>query len=627
MLRALQNLRRLHALYTTREAKSLTEWAQIIRSYLSHGFSREALILYAKNPIFRTQHLLLPLILKAIACHSLLQLGESLHAESIKAGTVDKPFTGTSFISLYARCHEPILARKVFDEMPVRNPVAYNAMIGGYWKNGNMQSACDLFDSASERTPITWTVMIEGYAESGDLAAARRIFDSMPSRMRTVVTWTVMVEGYAAIEEMYAAREMFDEMPMRNAYVWSSMINGYFKKGEVGEARAMFDRIPSPNLVNWNSLIAGYAKIGFCHEALGAFRRMQESGTEPDEYTVASLLSACAQMGSLDSGREIHKLIRKKKIRMNSFVLNGLVDVYAKCGDLENAQKIFNGMIARNNSCWNSMLSGLASHGQSGEALELFSQMEESDQVKPNSITFLVMLVACTHGGFVEEGLEIFKKMGSYGLEAGVEHYGCLVDLLGRAGRLAEAFELIKIMPMKPNEVVLGALLGACRVHSDKAMADQVVTEAGSVNSRSSSVNDVDCVLLSNINAASEKWELAEKMRRKMVEDRVTKSAGFSSFERLLVRIKSFHGWPTSMGCRQAAACVHAMELSGPTADVATAVEFLLSFMGGWPGCAYAEWKWKGVNHGELCWRCTSKPLHRVGEDGEGRIRVRQKRD
>ncbi|KAH0460767.1 hypothetical protein IEQ34_008342 [Dendrobium chrysotoxum] len=520
-------MRRLHALHITQGAKFSAGWAEIIRSYLAHGFALEALHVYTQNLPFRTQQSFLPLILKICASHYLLVLGKSLHSESIKAGTVHELLTGTTLVSMYSKCKKITLARKAFDEMPVKNLVTYNSMIGGYSMNGDLVSASALFHLAPGRTPVTWAVMIEGYAGIENLVAARQMFNSTPPWMKTVVTWTVMIHGYAANGEMDAARELFEEMPVKNAYVWSSMITGYFKRGDAREAKALFNRIQTPNLINWNSLIAGYAKMGFCEEALEAFRQMQGFGIEPDEFTVASVLSTCSQLGSIDSAREVHEFIRRKKIKMNTFVKNGLVDMYAKCGDLDKARGIFDAMIIRNDSCWNSMISGLASHGRSDEALALFSRMEASE-VKPNSITFLVVLSACTHAGFVEQGLQIFGSMHKYGLKAGVEHYGCLVDLFSRAGRLADAYNVIKMMPMKPNEVVWGTLLGACRVYLDMEMADQVVLEANNTNISIASVNDAEYVLLSNIYAASEKWEIAENIRRKMVENKLSKTPGCS---------------------------------------------------------------------------------------------------
>ncbi|KAK4383860.1 Pentatricopeptide repeat-containing protein [Sesamum angolense] len=221
-------------------------------------------------------------------------------------------------------------------------------------------------------------------------------------------------------------------------------------------------------------MISGYAQNGMCKEALDAFIRMRGDGFEPDEVTFASVLSACAQSGMLDVGKEIHEMILQSRIELNEFVLNGLVDMYAKCGDLGNARLIFEGMSVKNSAPWNSLITGFAIHGQCRDAIELFSRMESSG-VKPDGVTFLSVLSACAHGGFVDEGLETFSKMEKYGLTANIKHYGCLVDLLGRAGKLQDAFSLVKEMPMAPNDRVLGALLGACRIHSDAFMAENVL--------------------------------------------------------------------------------------------------------------------------------------------------------
>ncbi|KAM0947279.1 putative tetratricopeptide-like helical domain superfamily [Dioscorea sansibarensis] len=518
-------LRKLHAIYVCRGTQSSSQWSQLIRGYLSSGFLREALMVYTKNLPRRTSHhTLLPLVLKACGSLALLPLGASLHGESVKAGVIGEILVGTTFVSMYCKFGNLSDACKVFDEMPQRNVVTYNAMIGGCFMNGDVDSALVLFKRSPERTPVTWATMIDGFARIGDTVTARKLFDETPNELRNVVTWTVMVHGYAAKCDMDAAREMFECMPSRSVFVWSSMISGYFKKGDANEAQAMFDRIPERNLVNWNALIGGYAQIGCCEEALDAFRKMQQDGFEPDEFTMASVLSACSQLGCLETGKKIHDMINRKRINMNHFVLNGLVDMYSKCGDLERAKTIFNGMRNRNVVCWNSMISGLATHGQSDEALVLFDRMEESEK-KPNNVTFLAALSACTHAGFVDRGLEIFRKMEKYGLTAGVEHYGCLVDLLGRAGRLNEAYNVIKSMPGIPNRSVWGALLGACKIHAVKNMAYRVLSDLNS----NAEHDDVKFIVLSNVNAALNKWEEAEKFWTLIALNRLRKIPGCSS--------------------------------------------------------------------------------------------------
>lgn len=504
-------------------------WSYIIRNQLSLGNPKQVLSLYTQlrqNGLYILG--LVPLLFKA--CSAFTQTyGKSLHAESIKFGVSIDLHVTSSLLNMYSKCGNLADSRKVFDEMPERNVVSWNAMIAGYLRNGNRESALDLFEKMSiKRNSVTWMEMIYGFSKSGNTLKARDFFDKVPLELRNVVTWTVMVDGYSANGELEAAKELFEMMPERNFFVWSSMISGYCKKGDVKEARYFFDRIPVRNLVNWNSLISGYAQNGFSEEALEMFRKLQSEGFEPDEVTITSVLSACAQIGELDVGKEIHYLIKRKRMKVNQFILNALLDMYAKCGDLAHARLIFEGMSHRTTACWNSMISGFAINGQSKEAFEFFRRMEELNDL-PDDITFLSLLSACSHGGFLDEGLDIFSKMETYGVVANIKHYGCLVDLLGRAGRLKEAFNLVMRMPIKPNDVVWGALLGACRVHLDTNMVEQVMQEIGRVDNDMDSGDNSHYVLLSNIYAASDKWEKAEKMRMAMTNKGFQKIPGFSS--------------------------------------------------------------------------------------------------
>ncbi|KAG6784082.1 hypothetical protein POTOM_009766 [Populus tomentosa] len=345
--------------------------------------------------------------------------------------------------------------------------------------------------------------------------------------------------------DMKSALVLFDKMPTRNAVSWIEMIDGFARSGDmvaarrnVKEARAIFDRVPVRNLVNWNSLICGYSQNGFCEEALDAFGKMQNEGYEPDEVTVVGVLSACAQLSLLDVGKDVHKMICAKGLKLNEFVGNALVDMYSKCGDLTGARLIFERMTNKNNACWNSMISGFAVHGKTKEALEFFGRMEESNE-KPDEITFLSVLSACVHGGFVEVGLEIFSKMERYGLSASIQHYGCLVDLLGRAGRIQDTYHLIKSMPMKPNDTVWGAFLGACRIHMDNDMVEQVVEDVCTSDSSVDSGNDPHYALLLNIYAGSGSWEKAGRVSMVMADRGLQKTSGRSSL--MLENTEHFH--------------------------------------------------------------------------------------
>ncbi|XP_022850310.1 pentatricopeptide repeat-containing protein At3g21470 [Olea europaea var. sylvestris] len=505
-------------------------WSYCIRNLIFQKKPREAILTYKQNRGSSNVIILgvIPLVLKACASISMLSLGRALHCETIKLGVTFNVMVGTSLVDMYGKCRDVVSARKMFDFMPNGNAVTWNAMIGGYIKNGDTKSANILFEKMAGKTSVTWNEMIDGYAKSGDMVMARQVFNNVPEGLKTVVTWTVMVDGYASHGDMEAAKEMFEKMTKRNFYIWSVMISGYFKKGDVDKARGIFYRMSERNLVVWNSLISGYVQNGMCEEAMEAFKRMQVDCFEPDEVTIASILSACAQLGQLDVGKEIHEMIVSKRIALNEFVLNGLADMYAKCGDLSQARLIFEQMSFKNYAAWNVLISGFAINGHCREAVDFFSRMEKS-KVKPDEVTFLSVLFACAHGGLVEEGLDAFYKMEKYGLTANIKHFGCLVDLLARAGKLQEAFDLVKEMPVEPNDTILGALLGACRIHSNTVMAERVLELVGKLNSGCISNDDAHYVLLSNIYAASERWQKAEGIRVVFSNKGLEKAPGCST--------------------------------------------------------------------------------------------------
>ncbi|KAK7351056.1 hypothetical protein VNO77_10209 [Canavalia gladiata] len=450
---------KLHGI--TQSSNIPSHWSCSIRNHIQQGSFRGALVVYKQ-----TRHegvydpTVVPLLLKACASLSLLRYVKALHAESIKAGSDSDLFIGTA-LSTYAKCGVVRDARNLFDTMPERNVVTWNAMISGYLRNGDTESAPLVFEEMPWKTQMTWSEMIGGFARNGDIATARRLFDKVPLELKDVVTWTVMVDGYARKGDMEAAREIFEVMPERNFFVWSSMVYGYCKKGDITEAEAIFNRVRVRNLEIWNSMIAGFVQNGFGEKALQTFEVMGLERFEPDEFTVVSVLSACAQLGRLDVGKQMHLMIEHKGIIVNQFVLSGLVDMYAKCGDLVNARLAFERYTGRNVFCWNALISGFAINGKCREVLEYFGRMQESN-IRPDGITFLTVLSACAHGGLVSEALEVISQMEAYGIKMGIKHYGCMVDLLGRAGRLRDAYDLIKRMPMKPNDTVLGAMLGAC---------------------------------------------------------------------------------------------------------------------------------------------------------------------
>uniref|UniRef100_A0ACD5YBJ8 Uncharacterized protein n=1 Tax=Avena sativa TaxID=4498 RepID=A0ACD5YBJ8_AVESA len=338
------------------------------------------------------------------------------------------------------------------------------------------------------------------------------------------------VGAYAGSGELGVAREMFDEMPAigRNVVTWNTMIRGYAVNGEMAGARDLFDMMPEKDVVSWTCMISGYAQAGSYAETLELFRSMQsESSVRPNEVTMVSVLSACSHLTALEEGRWAHAFIDKHNMVLdNEFNLGAaLIDMYAKCARTDMAVKIFHSLDQKNVSAWNALITGLAVNGDVQDCISVFEQMKRSGE-KPNDITFVGVLTACAHGGLVDEGRQCFQSMASTcGVQPEAKHYGCMVDMLGRAGLLEEAEELIRSMPVSPDVMIWGALLGACRMHKRFDVAQRVQSKIIGLNAQQAGCH----VLISDVNAAAGKWGEALEARQVLHKCIIRKSRGSSS--------------------------------------------------------------------------------------------------
>ncbi|KAF8408156.1 hypothetical protein HHK36_007298 [Tetracentron sinense] len=402
-----------------------------------------------------------------------------------------------------------------------------NSLIDSYSKCGasGIDYAKRLFLAMEERDVVSWNSIIGGLVKSGELKEARRLFDEMPQR--DTVSWNSILDGYVKAGEMNTAFELFEKMPERNVVSWSTMISGYSKAGDMDMARLLFEKMPVKNLVPWTIMISGYAEKGLAKEAFGLYDKMEMAGLKPDDGTMISILAACAESGLLGLGKRIHVSIERNRFRCSTQVCNALVDMYAKCGSLDKALSVFDGMIKRDVVSWNAMLQGLSMHGRGERALELFSRMKR-EGVSPDRVTFIGVLCACTHVGLIDEGHQYFSTMErDYGVVPQVEHYGCMIDLLGRGGHLKEAFGLAKSMPVEPNAIIWGTLLGACRMHNDVGLAEEVVDHLVKLEPSDAG----NFAMLSNIYAAAGNWDDVAKVRSQMKSTGVQKTSGASSIE------------------------------------------------------------------------------------------------
>ncbi len=286
----------------------------------------------------------------------------------------------------------------------------------------------------------------------------------------------------------------------------SSLVDMYANCGSMENACRVFNKMHTRDLVTWNAMIFGHVKCGQGQKALELFQKLQQEGVQPGPVTFVGVPNACASVVALGNGRQVHEQTIESGCESDVFVGNSLVDMYAKCGSMEDACKVFNKMSSRDVISWNAILAGFAMHGHGNKALEHFKQMCE-EGVVPNDVTFVCILSACSHAGLVDEGIQFYHFMTqNCMISAKLKHYACMVDLLGRAGHLQEAENVIKMMPCKPNADVWRSLLGACRIHGNVEMGERAAQQALELDPE----NVAGYVLLSDIYTAAGNWDLSE---------------------------------------------------------------------------------------------------------------------
>lgn len=366
------------------------------------------------------------------------------------------------------------------------------------------------------------------YSDSGDMASARRLFDEN-SDVVDVVSWTAMVTGHANCGVLQQARRFFDRMPSRNLVSWNAMISGYARSGKSHKARELFGRMPQRDVASWSAMVSGFAQSGLCEEALAVFKEMIDKEVTPNEATLVSAVSACAQLRALEEGEWIHSCIKEHRAEMSVILATALVDMYGKCGSIAKALEVFSEMPVKNVYSFNSMIAGLAMNGSERQALTLFWKMQLMGQ-HPNAITFIGLLSACSHSGLIDEGQWLFEKMiRDYNIRPLPEHYGCMVDLLGRAGLVKEAVEFVDQMPAEPHPGLWGALAGACKIHGEVELGEEVAKRLIELEPN----HGGRYILLANIYAAAKRWDDMAMVRKLLKERKVSKGTGNSAVEAL----------------------------------------------------------------------------------------------
>ncbi|CAL0304158.1 unnamed protein product [Lupinus luteus] len=501
-----------------------------------------------------------------------LHQGKKLHAHVITTGFHRFTNIATNLITLYACCGQLSHARKLFDKIPQTNVHRYIALIGTCARCGFFDHALAVF-SEMQTTQLLNThsifvipSVLKACSHVGDRATGEKIHGLVLKCSFDVDAFvnSALIVMYSKCERVKEACKVFDGMPMKDLVSLNAVVSGYAQLGHSNEALSLVRSMElhglKPNVVTWNTLISGFAQkcdlamvseifrlmvedgvhpdvvswtsviSGFVHnfrneEALNMFKQMLGHGLCPTSNTISTLLPACATAARMRHGKEIHGYALVIGVEEDIYVRSALVDMYAKCGFISEARTLFYKMPEKNTVTWNSIIFGYANHGYCEEAIELFNQMEIEGRAGLDHLTFTAALTACSHAGEIELGQRLFKVMQEkYSIEPRLEHYACMVDLFGRAGKIDEAYCIIKTMPIEPDLFVWGALLAACRNHGHAELAEVAAKHLLKLEPESSG----NRLLLSSVYADAGKWGKVEGIKKTIKKGRHRKFQGLS---------------------------------------------------------------------------------------------------
>ncbi|XP_057864387.2 pentatricopeptide repeat-containing protein At1g25360 [Cryptomeria japonica] len=546
--------------------RDVVTWNALISGYSHHGHGDVAIQLFCQMQRmgFKPDRYTFTGVIAVCASLANELLGSQVHAKIIRLGVDSCTSIANALVDMYGKCFCTVEARQVFDKMPDRDVVSWATMIAGYVKCGDIENARLVFDNTPEQYEVAWNTMIAGYCQQGNNGDALKLFREMYLAglkldyftytsvisacanlsavecgkqihayvVKTELDRRVSIENglcsfYAKCSNISNARYIFDKISEPDVVSWNVMITGYVNQGMLEDAQKMFDKMPERSALSWTLMIAGYAQYGHGELSSKLFCQMRHGEVKPNHFTFAGVLSACSSLAALEHGKQVHAQVVQIGFEPSISVGNALVTMYARCGLIEGAYRVFEAMPELDPISWNAMIAGYAQHGHGNKALLLFEQML-SIGIRPDRITFLCVLSACSHAGLVEEGWKYFDSMTQvYGVPPGTDHYAHMIDLLGRAGCLDEAENLINTMPLEPDSSVWEALLGACRTHGNAVLGMRAAEHLFNMEPR----NTATYVLLANMFAAAGRWEEAAKVRKAMKDKGVKKEPGCSWIE------------------------------------------------------------------------------------------------
>ncbi|KAK9147281.1 hypothetical protein Scep_006038 [Stephania cephalantha] len=489
--------------------RNVVVWTLMITRYAQSGFAKDAVELYIEMGLseFAPDRFTLSSVISGSAELGCYQLGQQLNCQVIKSGLALDVCVGCSLVDMYAKCAADgsmVQAKRVFDRMPDRNVMSWTAIIAGYVQRGG-------FDL--EAIKLFCEMMVEGrvspnhFTYSSVLKACASLSNDVIGEQ---IHSNVVKSGLASIN-----------------CVGNSLISMYARSGRMEEARKAFDILFEKNLISYNTIVDGYAKNSNSEGAFELFHQIEDTGIGASSFTFASLLSGVASIGAIGKGEQVHGRLIKSGFESDRCIGNALISMYSRCGNIDAASQVFTDMEMRNVISWTSMITGLAKHGYAARALKMFREMVDAG-IKPNEVTYIAVLSACSHVGMVAEGMEHFNSMNKeHGIVPRMEHYACVVDLLGRSSLLEEALEFINSMPLNADALVWRTLLGACRVHGNMKLGEIAAKHILEIDPH----DPAAYILLSNLYASTDQWNNVGEIRKKMKERKLRKEAGCSWIE------------------------------------------------------------------------------------------------
>ncbi|KAM0871125.1 hypothetical protein ACQ4PT_039590 [Festuca glaucescens] len=494
-----------------------------------------------------------------------------LHGSVLRLGTGAVLSVSNALIALYMKCDAPEVARdarKVLDEMPVKDELTWTTIVVGYVRKGDVHAARSAFEEVDGEFDVVWNAMISGYVQSGMCAEAFELFRKMVSKRIAPDEFTftsvlsacanggfflhgksvhgqfirlqpdfvpeaalpvsnALVTLYSKSGKISVAAKILDSMSLKDVVSWNTILSGYIESGCLDNAARVFKEMPYKSELSWMVMVSGYVHGGFAEDALKLFNQMRSEDVKPCDYTYAGAVAACGELGALKHGKQLHAHIVQCGFEASNSAGNALLTMYARCGAVKDARLVFLVMPNVDSVSWNAMISALGQHGHGTEALELFDKMVARG-IYPDQISFLTILTACNHAGLVEEGFHYFESMKKdFSISPGEDHYARLIDLLGRAGRIGEARDLIKTMPFEPTPAIWEAILSGCRTSGDMDLGAYAADQLFEMIPQ----HDGTYILLSNTYSAAGRWVDAARVRKLMRDRGVKKEPGCSWIE------------------------------------------------------------------------------------------------